>query len=334
MDIYIKSRLDFSTYAHEQTTDWTIQPDSDFGAASDFELPSMLPSESRIREMPGDILIARGFVGVIKSADPSSSGMKIRCDHITTLFNRSTLAEPVGDYLETQLASLITQEFISQSDPLYALPYITVTAASSTPGNIDRLAPTLNVYELITALREQMGIYTDVALTSTGLAVTIGTKSFPARAAVMGDGHNTLLRETYAAGQTAKVTAALTDPDTLEVLDSTDWYLMLDGTVTDDPGDSPRAYGAWQIITTEDPEEDLTAQAQEILTQSGSGHQIEFYSDREFLYGSPIKLQLTDVRVIASRITCITKKCGDSRTLYRCGALKTTLTEKLKGVIQ
>lgn len=329
MTVYFKNVENFQTYLMAETESYTLTPEDINGAVSIFRIPG--ESALDISNI-GDIVIGEGFLGVVSRLEPYAGMMEVTTRHITAIFDRETVNHGVGNSVEERMRDVLETEFQNGTDEMYARPYISVELTSGTAAEVED--GVYNVFEMLQKLFPTYGIAVTASLWKGGLRFKIGVPQEGRRNAVMNDGHHQLVTQDFGEETIAKVTTYLLDEeDETQVMEETNYYLMDNGYYYTKPDVGVRVRGRWVTFQDKDREK-LEKRVADAFGNNLSGHQITFYSEREYPIHCPLMIRLENGRTILTRVTAITKGSSERRILYRAGTQKVTLTQKLKGVIK
>ena len=333
MKCYVKSSSTFLTTAQRDADDFSLTLDSMSGEKSTLTILS----EDGPSTLYGHWLVYNGGLWRIDGASPKNGKTKLTLLPPDTLFDRrlvyeETNAATIGAFI----ASIITSEWITQTDPVYATPYMTIASTDTTPF----VAPeteedgTYNLLSYIRQMRQEKNVVLHTDFAGNVLNLTISADPVTVRPLVINDGHTQLISSDFSATALAKVTVFKSvdtgqkDADDQPIMETqvSDWYLAADGTVSDTIPQN-RASGEWGSVSISGDEEPADAAAAEFAKNEQS-RKIELFSDVEMAVGDKARTRING-EVIETTVTGIYRKNGDNRTRYKCGDLITTLTEKV-----
>lgn len=323
MNLYVKDRSTFETVHWDTPSAWTIPISS---ALDDTGSATIMETDEKF---VNDFVYIAKHIYVISEEAPSKGINQLTLSDPSTIFDRS-LPWPnkptlnYGDFIADQ----VTSQYINCSDPDYAIGYLDIVNTDHTPFTAPELDDTkLYVLSDIIADAQERGVKIEYTIANKRLLMTISTREEVTHKVFFNEDQTELSTETYSNDITAKVTVMqkVEDTDPQEYTETT-WYLSTDGNLSATIPTN-RAQGKWVYTTAEADEEPLSV-AESIIADNVDSHKIEFYSDREYHLWDAVKLRLANT-VFDSHIVAITQKHNDNRFLYRCGALATTLTEKV-----
>ena len=323
MNLYIKDRSTFETVHWDTPSAWSIPISS---ALDDTGSATIMETDEKF---VNDFAYIAKHIYVISEEAPSRGVNQLTLSDPSTIFDRS-LPWPddavltYGDFITAQ----VTSQYINCSDSDYAISYLDIVNSDHTPFTAPELDDTkLYVLSDIIADAQERGVKIEYTIANKRLLMTISTREEVAHKVFFNEDQTELSTETYSNDITAKVTVLqkVKDTDPQEYTETT-WYLSTDGNLSNTVPAS-RAKGKWVYATAEADEEPLSV-AESIIADNVDSHKIEFYSERHYNLWDAVKLRLANT-VFDSHIVAITQKHNDNRFLYRCGALATTLTEKV-----
>lgn len=333
MLIYIKNRSDFAPVLKVNSEKYEL-PLATVGTESG----SITIPEDLDESLSGNWMYILDHVVLITQVSPKDGETKIATADPSAAFDRQcpwpdNPAATYGGFI----AAALQADYKACADEAYALAYLSISNTDATSLTVPELDDT-KLYKLsdIIAQARRSGVRIDFTVTTTTkasdtLSVEISTAAQSDNYIVFSDGKSQLSSETFSSDSTAKVTVMQeveqADSAAEPVYVSTDYYLSASGDVSTSVPAS-RAAGKWAHTTCKS-NEDPAATAAAIFAQNINSHKIEFYSTRAFDLLSPVTMRLNKT-VYSSRIIYIGKSSKDSRTLYKCGELATTLTDKIR----
>lgn len=333
MLIYIKNRSDFAPVLKVNSEKYEL-PLATVGTESG----SITIPEELDESLSGNWVYILDHVVLITQVSPKDGETKIATADPSAAFDRQcpwpdNPAATYGGFI----AAALQADYKACADEAYALAYLSISNTDATPLTVPEPDGT-KLYKLsdIIAQARRSGVRVDFTVATTAkasdtLSVEISTAAQSDSYIVFSDGKSQLSSETFSSDSTAKVTVMQeveqADSAAEPVYISTDYYLSASGDVSTSVPAS-RAVGKWTHTTCKS-NEDPAATAAAIFAQNINSHKIEFYSSRTFDLLSPVTMRLNKT-VYNSRIIYIGKSSKDSRTLYKCGELATTLTDKIR----
>lgn len=314
MEGYIYSRSSFSLLLRAIATAWDL-PLEGYQAVSG--------TVTMIGELPESIkdswLIFDG-IWLIDRVEPGGGMTTLTVLPGIDAFNRPVLfpASP-PDSVGGLIAQTLQKHFQSPSDSVYAMPYIDLVNTDSTPLVVPELSEA-GLWTLSGYIRSaQDMVRVRLAVAGRLLRVQI-EHAEPEMHKVTMDGATELLQQTYSREFTAKVTV-------VQGAAVTDFYVDENGVAGLVPP-SPRLAGEWQVIEARDNKDPLEA-AQEAFSKNVAANKVSFAAPARYQLGDTIRTRLGG-RQADLKITAVRKASSDSRYVYSCGELRTSLSERLK----
>ena len=265
-------------------------------------------------------LIMQGRLWYTTEVNPDNGLTNITVADPLAAFGRTLVySTPSTNILGEYIKAVAEAEYINLADTAYDMPYLTVTNSDTT--TFTPVTPEDGLFSLENLMRDAQarGLFLTFDFDAEGLSLSITPGDATEYPVVVGDGHTQLISETYSQTAIAKVTVIsdLGYPH--------DYYLSIEGTISTTPPVN-RASGEW--VTVKQGEDNLLDTATAVFAENIQSHKIEFYSDIPLDLYAHVNVRLNG-KVYASQITYVGIMSRDSRFLYRCGELATTLTEKV-----
>lgn len=325
MKIYFKSKSTFRTVASADVLSASICVDSTDGQAS-----TVTAVGEYGRTLSDQWAVYDGLLFLVSKVTPQEGRTLFTLLDPVDAFSRPLIyTAPAGvSNAAAYVASIIYSEYVNQSDPVYALPYISVF----NPDTIAFIPPETDsdglfkLSDYIRLLRRMLNFKLTWTISGNALQLTLLKGASTARRIVFNDGHTQLSTAAYSRSGLAKLTVIMQHED--GSTDRTDYYLAEDGSVSTSMP-ARRAEGQWDIITVA-ANQDPLQKAEEAFAKNKASHKVEFYSDRDYSVYDPCVISLYG-ELLSSHISYKGKASGDSRWLYKSGELAVTATEKLKG---
>lgn len=332
MKVYIKDKETFITKAALDCYNYTL-------VKSIYTDLSELTTEYSDKAEVGDILIDNmGYLGVISDIERETKrSLAIKCQDISTLFSRSIIydgaAENVNaeNYLETALYDNFGGD---QSDPFYALFYLSIDRQTSTTSCIPDTEQGLwNAKSYISRIRRLYSIYTDFEANNLGgtpvLKVTIAKKTIAPKRIFTTHRNVEILEETFSSSTIAKITA-YTRGDTPT---ANNYYMTSSGSYTTNPNDPNRIAGDWEYLEIQEGQSE-TEQVLNKFKENTYSHKICFAvpeNEARYNFYDPVVVELRSNyydSYIAKKI-----KHDNGTIEYQCGELRTSLTDKINKIL-
>lgn len=324
MLVYFKDRKTFRTTGKANPQSWDVPIIS----STDESGTITIPKEDKKNYADNWVYIA-DHLFLVDESTPKDNLVDLKITDPTHLFDRQLIYpnNPESTY-GSFIASAIQRDYISCSDIAYRIDYISVVNEDSTPFEEPKLdsARLYSLFDVISTAREKGVIFDFEIAGPTTLRIRIHTNTSDPHNIIFSDGHSELSDETFSRIKTAKVTVMKSGEEE-GVYTMTHWYLSASGNISQNVPAS-RAEGEWAYITI-GKDEDPETKAREKFKENISSHKIEFFSDRIYNFWDTVHFKI-DGEVMNSRIVGIFISSDQTKYLYRCGDLATTLTEKVQ----
>lgn len=321
MEMFIK---DFLTFKARQVTglDYDLVLDSLDKDTSTVSVPADSISQNAVKSW----LIACGNIFMISQLKPGDVKTTLSLQHPLEAFTRSLIYEEpaAGQSIGGFIAECIQTNWIDCDDPVYAIPYLTVSNSDTTPF-VPPEVDNNGLFDLASycrLMRKTYGVAVAFKIAGSRLVCTIGAAPAASRQVLFTDGRSQLKTVDYGASGLAKITAIQNGVPSV-------WYLSESGEISQNVPDR-RAAGAWKTIAVSSSA-DVAAKVAETFAKERSGHKVEFWSELDLNVGDTCTLRIRD-DILTSHISCKRKRSGDNRYYYKAGDLATTASEKLRGV--
>lgn len=322
MITYIRDRHTFALKHHATALTYDMTVQSIYDEASDFKIRG---KESSAKA--GDFFFADGFFGIIKEVDKDRETLDITCNDIDTLFARDIPDDPgtVGGNIEGYIKSLIDKYYVNLSDAVYATPFLTVVASTSTVGSAlpDVENGVWNVKSYLSKVRRLYNIHTSYSVVNGGLVMRIYHRDRQTHKIFLDLSDYEILEESFAHEAIGKITTIAKDTGARQ-----DWYLLTDGTVTNTYTDENRVDGTWEVLNVSE----ATNAAEEVrnkFAENSDSHLIEFACSKDYNFYDDLIVRTKDGQVLTSYISAIRKSSDRNKNVYKSGELRIMLDEKL-----
>lgn len=286
-------------------------------------------------ELSGCWAVLDGRLFFAQKAAPSGGYTTVTLAKPIYAFTRDLVYTGNGtEDLETFIAGALSQNWIGQTDPLFAMPYLTVTPVGTTAADLAFSNNQVYAFTEILELAEELGIAFTWTMTSEGLTLHIQKSTPQAHNISFNDGHSQLQSVSVTEQTVAKVTCRriTVADDVITVGAVKTFYWHSDGTISE-TAPSPRIPGTWAIVSVTDEDIDLDVAAAEAMAGNNSTVRIAFASDRILGLGDMITCWVNG-KVITAAVTMATRRFSDPRIAYELGSLPTTLTEKYEAAAE
>lgn len=295
------------------------------------------------RSNTGDWLLIDGQVYRISNVKPQGDRTLLTLLSPLDAFNRPLELEkmPRDQYIGGFIMEVMRSQWVECEDPVYTMPYLTVTNLDPTPYAEPELDSS-GCFVLTNYCRLMRKTYrTTVKFADAGntLACTITKAPAATRQVDFSDGRSQLQSVDYSSSGTAKLTVlcdvdtGLKDANGDPILDRqrSVWYLAEDGTVSQEIPPR-RASGEWKTITVKKVEE-IEKKVVETFAKNKANHKLEFWSTRDLAVQDDCTFMVYG-ELLQSYISYKRKSSEDKRFYYKSGELATTATEKLRGAVK
>ena len=341
MIFYIRDRETFALEGIVEGASWKL-------VQSVWTDISEMDTTNNERAKSGDIIYTDEWQGIITDVDRGEKTMHIKCQKIDYLFGRVTAYEGLGatQPCEWTLNLLINRNYISQNywteedypfqDPRYFLPYlstnrVTLEASPQLPittrgqykvssyiAQVRRLASVFTYFDIdnqantLTA-RIQHETRATKTLITTGMPVDVVQESFTSEELI-----------------TKVTTYTFRDGYPPFYDDITQWYLLTDGTITNNRDAGEQMKGGWALYELQEEDTPETRATDIIRTSQRSSHKIIVrvpLKDARFNFFDPVRVELHGHMYdsyISRKIIS-----SDGYVEYTFGDLQTSLTDKI-----
>lgn len=311
---YIKTRETFELYSSYDAISWDLPVASYQAATGNVVLRGSVPAAAK------DMwLLLSGSIWTIQRVEPNNGLTTLTIAPAIDAFNRPLLMQAAAETVELFIAQTLENEFRMQPDTEFALPYLQISAGGTTPF-VRPETSDAGLYSLPDYVRSvQDSVRADFTVSGAAMLVTVAPAALQTHAVLM-DGATELKQQTYSRQFTAKVTV-------VQGAGSTVYYVDADGAISSAPP-ANRPKGEWRVVEARDNMEAVEA-AKDVFAENVAANKIAFASPERYDLGDIIRTRL-DGASAALKVTAIRKTSSDSRWLYECGELPTSLSERLK----
>lgn len=303
-----------------QVKDYSLTMDSVYDEVSELRL---ICGEAQLKE--GDfVYLENGYQGIVQETEAEKGSVALKCRQVTALFEREVYyTEPQGTTLELRLKHMIDTHFTNQSDEVYRLPFLRVNVLTATTGGTrpdidDKGLFSISAY--IAKLTRLHQIFVTFTVEREFLRMDIARKTIPNKQIDFSDVGLRVVEQAFSRETTAKITARAEDSGKIK-----DWYLLADGSVTDEPAGAKRAMGEWTFLSVRE-EQDMEDAVKDAFRSNTYSHKITFAAAPEkarFSFYDNVRIAL-DGKLFDSYIAAVKIKKGSKMTEYECGELRTT----------
>lgn len=339
MEVFVKSFATYRTVKMAISTAHSLVVDS-----LDPETSTItVMGESIGQEDAGNWLIADGRVYAITNVKPGTGVTTISLGSPLEVFSRLLELEtqPAAQTVGGFIAQMLLENWAAEDDPVYSIPYLTVSNADSTafaPPDLDN-SGSFKLSEYCRLMRKSYRVAVQFADGGSVLQCSIAKVPEKYRQISFQDGQSQLQNAEFSSSGYAKLTV-IHDVKTGEKDENGDavysrnrstWYLSESGEVSQ-LIPSRRASGGWGTLYIKG-DADVYAKVVETFAKNKRSHKIEFWSKRD-LHVQDTCSFLISGKQMQSYISYKRKSSQDKRYYYKLGELATTATEKLRGAMK
>lgn len=322
MITYIRDRHTFAIKHHATALNYDMTVQSIYDEVSEFKIRG---NESSAKA--GDFFFTDGFFGIIKEVDKDRETLDITCNDIDTLFSRDIPDDPgtVGGSIEQYIKSLIDKYYVNLSDAVYATPFLTVIASTSTVGSAlpDVENGVWNVKSYLSKVRRLYNIHTSYSVVNGGLVMRLFHRDRQTHKIFLDLSDYEVLEESFAHEAIGKITTIEEDTGARR-----DWYLLTDGTITNTYTDENRVDGTWEVLNVSEAANAVT-EVKNKFAENSDSHLIEFACSKDYAFYDNLLVRTKDGQVLSSYISATRRSSDRKKTVYKSGELRIMLDEKL-----
>lgn len=339
MEVFVKSFATYRTIKQASMISSVLVLD-----ALEHESSTVVVAGAAIdRSDAGNWLIADGQVFRIADVKPGADRTTLTLEEPLQAFQRPLEldVQPNDQTIGGFIAGQMRKHWAACDDPVYALPYLSVSESDTTafvPPDLDN-SGCYSLSDYARLMRKAYRVTLSFADAGSSLACTVQAVSPSSRQVSFEDGRSQLQSVAYSYSGLAKVTA-LQDIDTGEkdaagnavyLRERSTWYLSEDGEISQ-LIPARRAPGEWGSVYVKG-NEDVRAKVVEAFAKNKANHKLEFWSSLDLSVQTDCTF-LVYGKLLKSYVSYKRKSSADNRFFYKSGELATTATEKLKGVIK
>lgn len=320
MEGYIKQKSDFKTLAMVQITAYSLTKQSIYDTNSSVTIVGTPAVRA------GDFFYCDGCVFVIKETATEHGTTQITLESILSAFARPLryAAPAAGTSIEQFIQTCFETQYATVSDEVYRMPYLDLHIKdTATPFLVPDVEDGLfSLKSYVSKVRRLKNVFVDFSLGQATLDIWIEQRTPSLHQIDFTETAQELLEENYSDDSIAKITAVTEGV-------ATDYYRLADGSVTKTPGGNARATGKWSVIAIKNAADEETAVLDE-FSKSSYSHSIVFKSTKQYGFFDRVVLRRNG-RLLSSYLSSITVSSEDTRTLYKSGELRCSMTDKLRG---
>lgn len=341
MEVFVKRFYDYHIPNGKKATaiSWNLVPD-----ALDSEISTLTVAGFAIdRGDTGNWLIADGQVFRITSVKPETNQTVLTLESPLETFRRllELDTQPNDQTIGGFIAQQLREHWTNGDDPMYAVPYLTVSYSDTTafvPPDLDS-SGCFSLPAYCRLMRKVYRVCVRFADNGRELACSIVAEPAAFRQISFEDGRSQLQSVAFAFSGYAKITA-LHDVDSGEkdadgnailLRERTNWYLSETGEISQLIPQN-RAPGDWGTIHVTG-KADVRTKVIEAFAKNKANHKLEFWSTMDIPVQTDCNF-FVNGQLLRSYISYKRQSSADKRFYYKSGELATTASEKLKGVLK
>ena len=211
------------------------------------------------------------------------------------------------------------------SDAVYATPFLTVVASTSTVGSAlpDVENGVWNVKSYLSKVRRLYNIHTSYSVVNGGLVMRIYHRDRQTHKIFLDLSDYEILEESFAHEAIGKITTIAEDAGARQ-----DWYLLTDGTVTNTYTDENRVDGTWEILNVSEAA-NAAEEVKNKFAENSDSHLIEFACNKDYAFYDDLIVRTKEGQVLTSYISAIRRSSDRNKNVYKSGELRIMVDEKL-----
>ena len=336
MQVYVKSFRSWVTTLQATSLSYNLVKDSLSAENSSISIFGTAIGNANA----GDWIIADRQVYSLLSVKQQDAATSLSIVSPLEVFSRKIeIPAILPDTIGALIAQLLTDNWIDEADPQYAVPYLTVSDSDTTPLILPETDNNglFSLSDYARLMRKVAGVVTEFSPTESGILCSIHQAPSEYQQISFSDGRSQIVSASFSSSGQAKLTAIqdLTtgekdaEGNPVTIRERSIWYLAEDGSISQSVPDR-RAKGSWGTLYVS-AKASVAEKVAEAFAKNKSTHKLEFYSLIDLPVGAEC-LFYVEGEEIRSQIAHKSIQSGDGRYFYRGGELATTATEKLKGV--
>ncbi|MBS4538221.1 hypothetical protein GOQ27_07085 [Clostridium sp. D2Q-11] len=337
--LYILSKDNLEIKDIIQDSSYDIKQDINLTGKSEFKVAEKLLANE------GDYIIHKdeGYKGIIENIETEKYRITyiIHANEIDNIFDRKVILSNEEIILNTGIEDFIKKtiedNFVISNDDLLNKTYINVSVSTHTPINasIDTNDGIYNLRTYLGNVKERYDIYLDYKFNKDTLDIIIYRSNAEVLEVDATIEDIITYQEFYSVDVVSKVTVLSKGTG-----NTFDYFLLTDRTTTTDKNNPNRAKGSIEVETCETDDE-AYQKALDTFKSNSYQHNIEInltkdsmiYDINDFYIGRNLKIKTNDNGIYHTFVREINKKSNSNIYIVKCGNMKVTLIEKLKGVI-
>ena len=318
MQVFIKDGKTFETISHNEVLGYELKK-SIYDVVSTIHIiaPETLPKT-------GDIIYVDevDFFGVLKEVELDNKIAILKVNQIVTLLNRDLVYKSATyTYLEDYLKTLIDTNYTNCADDVYAMPWLTVNAATHTQRTIspDTEKNVFNIKSYLSKVRRLQNIFCKWEISRTELTLNLVNSLKAKRNVDFSNPAFKIVDESYSEKTVSKITSICEENNQTQ-----DWYLLKNGNVTSTvPPAETRVTGEWTVLTVAKAA-DVADDVKDEFKKNTYSHSIEFSAQKEsgFVLYDRVTVSINN-ELFESYVTTVGVASGANRITISLGELQT-----------
>ncbi len=341
MLFYVKDRKTFKTKAVLEGISWKL-------VRSVWTDLSEIVAKDDKNVNAGDIIFNRaGWLGLISDLERDNNRLSLKIEKIERLFQRKMIwygggfNSPAEQTLYMAFNNLIRgaqQTGLSPQptdDPVYAMPWLTVNRVTLTAGASYPILDNarMSVQSYISQARRLQNVYTDFTINADDtMTATIEQKTQTTKILITTNYPCVVKEESFSETKIVKVTTFVYEPNETHIpttYDVEDYYLMSDGTITQDPSSGTRAEGDWTMVTRQYEDDPLVVAQTEFAKNTYTHKLIIQMQEKDAIYDFYDRVNVEVGKHMYESYVSRKTVTSDGLVEYTFGDLKTSLMDKI-----
>lgn len=341
MLFYVKDRKTFKTKAVLEGISWKL-------VRSVWTDLSEIVAKDDPNVEAGDIIFNReNWLGLISDLERDNNRLSLKIEKIERLFQRKMIwygggvSWPCEQTLMTAFNNLIRgaqQTGLTPQptdDSVFAIPWITVSRQTLDAGASYPLLDNarISVTSYISQCRRLQDVFTSFTINGDNtMTATIEHKALTPKILITTNYPCVVKEESFSETKIAKVTVFIYESNGTHIPttdDVQDYYLMSDGTITQDPSTGTRAEGEWTMVTRADEDDPLVIAQTEFAKNSYSHKLIIQMQEKDAIYDFYDRVNVEVGKHMYESYVSRKTVTSDGLVEYTFGDLKTSLMDKI-----
>ena len=339
MEVFVKSFATYRTIKKATSISSSIVLDS-----LNMETSTVTVKGTSInRSDTGNWIIIDGSVYLISNVKPENGCTVLTLTSPLDAFSRllEFSAQIAGQTIGGFVAQQMQNCWAAEDDPLYAMPYLSVSNSDTTAfvwPDLDS-GGCFKLSDYCRLMRKSYRVVVRFYDGSRTLQCKITKDPVKSKQIPFDDGHSNLQSVDYSASGIAKLTVIHdietgekdADGNKIYTRERTIWYLSETGEVSQ-LIPARRAAGEWGTLYIKG-DKDVEGKVIETFAKNKTNHKLEFWSDRDIDVHTDCTF-VVNGELLRSHISYKRKNSENKRFYYKSGELATTATEKLRGAMK